>query len=111
MSTYTAGAQLWRRVRNFAQSQPEWAECIIYDVKPDEEWDATLIAYRAWGRREEGLAVVAAAGLDSFEHPIKPRRLVLPTLAQLDAMKLEAGYVTEPYELTQAQTIDPVGTR
>jgi hypothetical protein len=111
VSSYTAAAQLVRDVINFAQRQPTWAECVLYHSRPDERWDLTLVSQRVYGTRDEHLAIMAAAGLDSPEQEMTERLLVLPTARQLAALKASAGFVTEPTARTDEQTADPVGTR
>lgn len=52
----------------------------------------TAVSQAVYGRRTETLVVQAAAGLDSPELELSERQLVLPTEAQLRALKLSAGY-------------------
>lgn len=91
MSSYTSAAQFFRLVRNFSQSQPDWAECVIYETKPDEQFDLTLVSQRVYGNRDQYLAVMAAAGIDSMEQELRPQRMKLPTATQLQAMKNQAN--------------------
>ena len=113
MATYTAAAELLRRVADFAERQPEWAERITYQTLPDEAWDLTLVSQRVYGTRDEFLAVMAAAGLDSVEQELTPRRLVLPTPRQLADMKRLAGYASNLWdrdgqvEVFMAQALEP----
>lgn len=111
MTAYVAAAAFYIRVRTFAQSQPDWAERITYETKPDEVWDMTLAAERVYGDRDEFLTIMAAAGLDGIEHPMQPQRLVLPTLAQLEAIKLATGYSVNPEDRTAREARDPLTTR
>ena len=111
MSSYTAAAELVRRVADFAQRQPEWAECVIYSTLPDERWDMTLVSQRVYGNRDEFLTVMAAAGLDGVEQELTERRLVLPTARQLVAIKALTGVVSSRWDRTAEQSADPVGTR
>jgi hypothetical protein len=110
-TSYTAAAELVRRVREFAQTQPVWAECILYETKPDEEYNIPLASQRIYGRRTEYLAVLAAAGLDTVEQALTPRSLVLPTDRQLAILKALAGFVDDPFLRTPEQTADPLRTR
>lgn len=110
-TSYTAAAELVRRVRDFSQTQPLWAECILYETKPDETYNIPLASQRIYGRRTECLAVLAAAGLDSVEQALTPRALVLPTDRQLAVLKGLAGYVDDPFLRTPAQAADPLRTR
>jgi hypothetical protein len=45
-----------------------------------------------YGRRDEYLAVMAAAGIDNVDQPLKQKRLVLPTESQLYAIKRQTGF-------------------
>jgi hypothetical protein len=89
---YTANAQYYRLVRNFAQTQPDWADSINYFTLPDEVYDLTLVSKRVYGNRDEFMAVMAAAGLDSVEQALSPQQLRLPTAQQLRYFKQQAGY-------------------
>lgn len=111
MSSYTAAATLVRLVGDFAQRQPRWAECVVYQTLPDERWDVTLVARRVYGSRDEFLAILAAAGLDSVEQELTERELVLPTARQLALMKQRAGFVTDRFARTPEQAADPIGAR
>lgn len=111
MTAYTAAAAFYRVVRNFAQTQPAWAQRLEYEVKPDEKWDVTKVARRVYGDPDEFLAIMAAAGMDSVEHPLTARRLILPTAQQLAAMKERTGYTVDQLARTKAEAADPVGTR
>lgn len=111
MSTYTSAAELVKRVGKFAQSTPTWAECIVYESKPDERLDMTDVSQRVYGTRDEFLAVMAAAGLDAPWQVLTERRIILPTARQLAAIKAACGFVTNPLGRTSAQAADPIGTR
>lgn len=87
-----AARTFYRLVRDFAQGVKPWDEAIYHDVAPDERWDVTLVSRRAYGRRDEYLAVMAAAGLDTVDQPLEQRRLVLPTESRLRQMKITAGF-------------------
>lgn len=84
--------RLYRLVRDFSVQTPGWGSAIRYQTMPDERYDLTLASQRVYGRRGESLVVQAAAGLDSPEHELSERLLVLPNDAQLRAMKIQAGY-------------------
>lgn len=110
-TTYTSAAELVRRVSDFAQQQPEWAECIIYETLPDERWDLTLISQRVYGNRDDFLSVMAAAGLDSVEQEMTERRLILPSARQLVAIKSLCGFMNSSWSRTPEQASDPVKAR
>jgi hypothetical protein len=91
----TVTAAFVRAVRKFAVQTPEWAEARRYFTNPDERTDITLIAQRVYGDRSLAIVIFAAAGLDTFEQVIPEQRLVLPTFAQLQAIKRETRYLTD----------------
>lgn len=87
-----AARVFWRKVRAFAQSVKPWRTAVYYDTLPDERWDITLVSRRVYGRRDEYLAIMAAAGMDTIDQPLEQQRLVLPTDSQLRLMKRESGF-------------------
>jgi len=111
VSSYTAAATLVRLVVDFAQRQPDWADCVVYDTLPDERFDMTLVSYRVYGNRDEFLTVMAAAGLDNVAQELTERRLVLPTARQLTELKRLAGFNNSRWDRTAEQAADPVGSR
>lgn len=96
MSTLDANTQaarvFWRLVRDFVDTVRPWDAAIYHEVKPDERWDATLISRRVYGRRDEFMAVLAAAGIDMVDSPIEQKTIVLPTEGKLRQLKFEAGF-------------------
>lgn len=110
-TTYTAAAELVRLVLDFAQRQPDWGACIVYETLPDERWDLTLVSQRVYGNRDEFLTIMAAAGLDGVEQQLTERRLVLPTASQLVDLKARAGFMNSRWGRTAEQAADPVGAR
>jgi hypothetical protein len=100
-----------RRVGDFAERQPAWAECIIYMTLPDERWDMTLVSQRVYGNRDEFLTVMAAAGLDSVEQQLTERELVLPTPRQLVELKRLAGFNASQWDRTPEQSANPIAAR
>lgn len=87
-----AAKNFYKEVRNFAEKTKPWQQAIFYEVKPDEVYDLTLVSKRVYGRRDEYLAVMAAAGLDMVDQPLTQRRITLPTEAQLYAIKRRTGF-------------------
>ena len=87
-----AAKRFYKLVRKFAETTRPWQNAIVYETKPDEVRDVTLVSRRVYGRRDEYLAVMAAAGLDVVDQPLTQRRLLLPTEGQLSAMKRAAGF-------------------
>lgn len=92
MPTDQARNRLFTEVRRFSMETPAWGEAIRTHSTPGERFDLTTVSQRVYGRRTETLVIQAAAGLDSPEHELTERLLVLPTAAQLRDMKLDAGY-------------------
>lgn len=93
--TTLAANRFYRAVRKFAASRKAWQDAVRYDSLPDEEWDVTLVSQRVYGNRNEALAVRAAAGLDRVDQPLTQRLLILPTPAQLAALKQQTGFVSD----------------
>lgn len=88
-----AAKAFYREVRKFAESAKPWdATAIFYETKPDEALDLTLVSVRVYGRRDEFLAVMAAAGLDTIDQPMPQKRIVLPNDGQLFAIKRRTGF-------------------
>lgn len=88
-----AAAMFYRSVRDFAEQTPVWGTAIRYQTLADERLDLTLISRRVYGRVDEFITVMAAAGLDSVEQILPEQLLVLPTEAQLRDLKIAAGLV------------------
>lgn len=87
-----AAKDFYREVRLFSERTKGWQVAIFHEVLPDEAWDATLVSRRVYGRRDEFLAVMAAAGIDGVDQPLPMRTLVLPTEAQLYVIKRKTGF-------------------
>jgi hypothetical protein len=87
-----AAKAFYREVRRFSERTKPWHTAIFYDVKPDERWDITLVSERVYGRRDEYLAVMAAAGMSMVDQPLTQKRLVLPTDRQLTVLKRNTGF-------------------
>lgn len=84
--------RLYQLVRDFSATRAGWQSAIRYRSQQDEELDLTRCSIRVYGTRSETLVIQAAAGLDSPEHPMTERDLVLPTQDMLADMKRRAGY-------------------
>ena len=81
-----------REIRRFADQVKPWEPAIRHHVLPDEMMDATLVSQRVYGRRDEYLAVMAAAGIDTPDQPLPARTIVLPGEAQLTQIKRRTGF-------------------
>jgi hypothetical protein len=79
-------------VRYFAETVKPLQGAVYYQVLPDEVWDMSLVSQRVYGRRDEFLAVLAAAGLGGFDEALPMKVLVLPNPAQLDQLKRRTGF-------------------
>lgn len=87
-----AAKDFYKEIRRFSERTKPWQVAIFYEIKPDEVFDLTLVSQRVYGRRDEYLAVMAAAGLDMVDQPIPQKRIVLPTEGQLYAIKRSTGF-------------------
>ena len=95
MAEATATAAFVRAVRKFSVQTPDWATATRYHTKPDERYNAPLIASRVYGDQSLYMAIFAAAGLDTLEQIIPEQLLVLPSYQQLQAIKIDTGYMTD----------------
>lgn len=92
-----AARAFFKAVRTFVDGVKPWhTNAIWYDTGPDEVYDLTKVSRRVYGRPDEFLAIMAAAGLDAVEQPLTQRRLVLPNEAELLAIKRRAGFESIP---------------
>lgn len=88
-----AAKSFYREVRKFAESAKPWdTRAIWYETKPDEMYDLTLVSQRVYGRRDEVLAVMAAAALDTPYQPLPQKRIALPMDGLLISFKQSAGF-------------------
>ena len=87
-----AAKDFYKEVRRFAEKTKPWDTQISYETKPDEAFDLSLVSQRVYGRRDEFLAVMAAAGIDTVDQPLPQKRLTLPTEGQLYAIKRRTGF-------------------
>lgn len=88
----TAAKNFYKEIRRFAERTKPWHIHISYETKPDEAFDLTLVSQRVYGRRDEYLTIMAAAGLDMVDQALPQKRLTLPTEAQLYAIKRRTGF-------------------
>ena len=92
----TAAARaFYKAVRKFSEgaaAKPWEAGAIFYETRPDEAMDLSLVSQRVYGRRDEFLAVMAAAGLDSFDQRLPQKLIALPDEGQLTRIKRRAGF-------------------
>ena len=88
-----AAAKFYRAVRNFSLKAKPWdTNVIFYETKPDEQYDLSLVSRRVYGRRDEFLAVMAAAGLNSFDEPLPQKSVAFPNAMTLMQIKRQTGF-------------------
>lgn len=87
-----AARSFFKKVSAFVQNAQAWDEVVSYEIKPDENLDATLISRRVYGTSEEYLVVMACAGIDSFDDQIRQGILLLPNQSKLFSLKRESGF-------------------
>jgi len=88
-----AAKAFYREMRKFAERVKPWdTTAIFYETKPDEIYDLTLVSRRVYGRRDEFLAVMAAAGIDTVDCPLPQKRIALPNEGQLLSIKRRTGF-------------------
>lgn len=91
-----AAAAFFREVRKFALSAKQWdRNAIFYETKPDEAYDLSLVSRRVYGRRDEYLCVMAAAGIDSFDQALPQKVIVLPSERELIRIKRKTGFESQ----------------
>lgn len=90
-----AAKSFYRAIRDFAEDRQRhpWKAAIYYTTLPDEMHDPTLVSRRVYGRPDEFLAVMAAAGLNLSIQPMpQATRLALPNEQDLVAIKRRTGF-------------------
>jgi hypothetical protein len=91
-----AAGRFYSEIQAFSAAATDFSTVLFYQVKPDERHDLTLISERVYHNRYESLAIMAAAGLDRVDQDITERLLVLPTEAELIAIKRKTGFESRP---------------
>ena len=87
-----AAKSFFREIRNFALRTKPWQAHVSYETKPDEAHDFTLVSRRVYGRPDEYLAIMAAAGLNHVDDELPQMRLTLPNEGQLQTIKQRTGF-------------------
>lgn len=83
----------YRKIRDFVDNVKYYDSFIKHEVTPDEIWDMSLVSLRVYGRRDEFIAVMAAAGIGIWDEPLKVGKvLILPIDSQLSRMKIMVGF-------------------
>lgn len=90
-----AAAAFWREIKRFSENAKPWdSDVRFYEIKPDEVLDPTKVSQRVYGRRDEFLAVMAAAGADTVDQPLAQKKIALPTEGALLRIKRSTGFET-----------------
>jgi len=101
-----AARAFYREVRCLAETAPPWAtDVIFYQTRPDETFDLTLVSRRVYGRTDEVLAVMAAAGLDTLDQALPQKRIVLPDERQLLRIKRRCGFESQSVHRRHGQPV------
>lgn len=87
-----AARVFFKEVAAFVNSAKSWDDVVSYEIKPDEFANAPLISMRVYGTVDEFLTVLACAGVDSFDDPIKQGVLILPNMKKLISLKRKSGF-------------------
>lgn len=66
-------------LRDFSINVKAWESAIYHQVKPDEIYNAPLIAILEYGDADMAHCVLACAGVDSPEQPIESLTITMPT--------------------------------
>ena len=91
-----AAAEFFRAVRSFSLKANSWdTDVVFYETKPDEKYDLSLVSRRVYGCRDEFLAVMAAAGLNSFDDPLPQKKIALPNALKLMQIKRQTGFESQ----------------
>lgn len=64
---------------------------IVWDIRSDEADDATLLSYRAYGSRDYVQEVLIASGVNSIWERLPEKRIALPTMVNILALKKRYG--------------------
>lgn len=64
---------------------------IVWDIRSDEADDATLLSYRAYGSRDYVQEVLIASGVNGIWERLPEKRIALPTMVNILALKKRYG--------------------
>lgn len=87
MSNLNAYRNAIRQQIQFLQRSGVAGQFIRWQVGSDEVDDATLLSQRAYGTREHTDVVMVAAGTSGIWEPLPRAIIILPTLAQVLALR------------------------
>lgn len=92
-----AARAFYAAVAKFSYEAKPWStNAIFHTVTPDEQNDITLISQNVYGRRDEFLAVMAAAGISNVEDTVPQKTLVLPNDGTLRILKRQTNFESIP---------------
>lgn len=92
-----AARRFYGAVRRFsATAKNNTVGVQFLQVMPPECWDITKLSQRVYGNRHEGLACMAALGIDQANLLTEQRTGAFPTAAKLEQIKRECGYESNP---------------
>jgi hypothetical protein len=105
-NTNTQSAKsFWKEIRKFSEQTKPWETALYHDVTPDEVYDATLASRRVYGRPDEFIAIMAAAGVDLPDQPLPYKKLVLPDESKLYELKVKTGFESRDEYLEDGKPI------
>lgn len=67
-------------LRDFSINVKPWESAIYHQVKPNEIYNAPLIAILEYGDADMAHVVLGCAGVDSPEQPIEDLTITMPTI-------------------------------
>lgn len=87
-----AAKNFYKEIRKFALNTKPWDIAVRHEVRPDEINNAMLISMRVYGRNDEFIAVIAAAGLNTTDDEFEYGIITLPNNEQLNRIKFKVGF-------------------
>lgn len=92
-----AARRFYGAVRRFsATAKANTAGILFLQVTPAECWDITKLSQRIYGNRHEGLACMAALGIDQSNLLTEQRTGAFPSAEKLVQIKRDCGYESSP---------------
>lgn len=88
-------AIFWYEIRRWKWGfKPFENSGVLYEIKPDEKLDATLVSERVYGRRDEYLVICAITDTDRVDNPVHAGRYWFPADEALFGIKRRIGFET-----------------
>lgn len=92
-----AARRFYGAVRRFsAGAKINTPGVVFMHVTPSECWDITKLSLRIYGNRHEGLACMAALGIDQSTMLTTQKTGAFPTKEKLMMLKRECGFESDP---------------